>query len=67
MINFLIFVPVGTVETYIIAELAEARLVLRVKLQGPEEQFTADDVYINDGEPYLLHVSNYWVYIIFRT
>ena len=40
--------------------------MLRVKLQGPEEQFTADDVYINDGEPHLLHVSNYWVYIIFR-
>ncbi|CAL4154580.1 unnamed protein product, partial [Meganyctiphanes norvegica] len=47
---------VGLLDTYIIAELADRKLVLRVKLQGPEEQYTAADVNIDDGEPHLLHV-----------
>lgn len=48
----------GVRETYILAELVEGMLMVRVLLSGPEEEvFSIMDVSLVDGESHLLHVK----------
>ncbi|XP_050730772.1 protein crumbs-like isoform X2 [Eriocheir sinensis] len=48
----------GVEESYILAELVQGRLVLRVLLGGHQEElFTVADVSLVDGESHLLHVK----------
>lgn len=43
-----------------LAELKDNQLVVRTQLGGPEEMFIIPDVTLTDGEPHLLHVSNFF-------
>lgn len=51
-------------ETYILAELVDGMLKVRVLLSGPEEEvFSIMDVSLVDGEAHLLHVSCWLVWL----